>query len=220
VEGTLGAGGRASGVYPAAGALPSEIAFDVVLPRAPELQQIPQIILRPVDMILSLAPGQERINLPAVNPQIPLTPATLTNVNGYPALAFDVSNRERQGVAAFSTLRPPQVDPRQPPILRLYYTAVAGAVSWRVTWRWLRSLEPRETFRPDAQLIPDGFQSADIESFDLTQFYLHRSPSLTLEVKTDEPDYLMVYLVPDAEVAGENLNLYLLMAELRWEVTQ
>jgi hypothetical protein len=220
VEGTLGAGRRASGVYPAAGALSNEIAFDVVLPRAPELQQIPQIILRPVDMILSLAPGQERINLPAVNPQIPLTPATLTNVNGYPALAFDVSNRERQGVAAFSTLRPPQVDPRQPPILRLYYTAVAGAVSWRVTWRWLRSLEPRETFRPDAQLIPDGFQSADIESFDLTQFYLHRSPSLTLEVKTDEPDYLMVYLVPDAEVAGENLNLYLLMAELRWEVTQ
>jgi hypothetical protein len=220
VEGTLGAGRRASGVYPAAGALPSEIAFDVVLPRAPELQQIPQIILRPVDMILSLAPGQERIPLPEPNSEIFLTPATLTNVNGYPALAFDVNNRERQDVAAFSTLRPPQVDPRQPPILRLYCTAEAGAVSWRVTWRWLRSLQPGEGFRPDAQLIPDGFQSADIESFDLTQFYLHRSPSLTLEVNAEEPDYLMVYLVPNAEVAEENPNLYLLMAELRWEVTQ
>lgn len=220
VEGTPDAGGRSSGVYPARRAFrTSEVAFDVVLPRAPELQQIPQIILRPVEM--ALFSQRKEISFPegtAPNPQIPLTPANLTEVNGYPALAFEVSNPERQDVAAFSTLRPPQVDPRQPPILRLYCTAEAGVVSWRVTWRWLRSLQPGERVSRDAQLIPDGFTFADLDRFELTEFCLHQSPPLKLEVNAEEPDYLMVYLVPSAKVGGNDPNLYLLMAELRWEV--
>lgn len=173
-----------------------------------------QLILRPIDLMLFGNRQLPNERPEGIDPNLALAiPGT---IRGYPTLVFN----QGQGVAAFSTLRPTSLKPGQPPILQLYCTALKGSVEWTVSWRWLRSLNPGEGPRPDAQLTTTNFITQPIPPMNLDNFHLHRSEPLKLDVNAADPDYLTVYLVPKAELSGdgEQTQLFLLMAELRWEV--
>ncbi|TVQ17823.1 MAG: hypothetical protein EA367_16625 [Leptolyngbya sp. DLM2.Bin15] len=222
MEGDETAGDRSAGVYPAA-APRTDVAFDVVLPR-PEANRTPtpHLALRPMEMLL-FRNARENLIVPSSlpsNPGRPVTPANPSTINGYPALVFEptVGSDPAYQVAGFSILRPPAADPELPPTLRLYCTALRGSVRWRVAWRWLRSLLPGESLRPDAQLTSDNFITATIEPLSLSDFHLHQSSPLRLDINADEPDYLAVYLLPELDINEREEQLYLLMADLRWEV--
>ncbi|MEM6253939.1 MAG: hypothetical protein AAF821_13550 [Cyanobacteria bacterium P01_D01_bin.156] len=180
--------------------------------RGPAGIGLDQLILRPVDMLVVGRSGPPE-NL--LNPE--LTPAEFSPINGYPALAFS----QNRNFTSFSTLRPTSLEPGQVPLLELYCTAQETQVFWEIHWRWLRSLAPGEPLRQDARLTTTQFlnNSNNLLQMELQRFHLHRSEPVRLALTEDveEPDYLVVHLVPRTELGREE-QLYLLMAQLRWEV--
>jgi hypothetical protein len=171
------------------------------------------LILSPSDLILPNPPQQfpAELNFPA-----DLPPAVLGSVTSYPSLIFSPQeDGTTTGFAAFSALHP-NTSAEFPPSLTLYYTAIAGNVQWMIAWRWVRSLRPDEALRPDAILGADQFDSAILPRVSLQGFQLQQSEPLSLPVTIDDADFLLVYLVPNAQIGGEDRQLYLLSANLRW----
>lgn len=226
VEGTPDAGGSGPGVYPAATAA-ANVAFNVVIPQAQSENLLPPVMLRPSDMVL-LSTEQLTTRLGSV------IPARLADIRGYPALVFPAPSSQdpSPSVAGFSILRPVEVTSGMSAALRLYCTALQKdqEVSWQVFWRWVRSI-PAERIQnvSDSELLQIGSNSPSFDtlsidmSFVQANYYLHASDSTPLVNIINFPedaDYLMVYLLPKFDFSGDgdDAALYLLMAELRWEV--
>jgi hypothetical protein len=178
-----------------------------------------QLFLRPIELAFFSNPDNPETDNERPDQVRNLPLAIPGTIRGYPALVFS----EGRGVAAFSILRPTSLPAGKPLRLLLYCTGKRGTVDWEVTWRWLRSLSPGDGLQADGELTTSGFSTTSFANsslpiIELQQFHLHRSAPLKLAVPetVNEPDYLMVYLVPKlGDISG---NLYLLMAELRWEV--
>jgi len=224
---TLAAPGTRTGVFPTTAA--GETTFNVVIPFSggsdrPIAPPHDQVIIRPSEMM-------------AIR-----NAAATAGFNGYPAMRF-----QQGGVVTFSTLRPGNLPtgfsdtPRF--FLRLYcaadeLSASPQIITWQIFWRWLRAIGPTiedEPFRefpglrseaspdPEAELVSLRLQDFNNFPPDSPPFevpineagHLHISPPFEITPQSGNPaEYLVVYLMPQ----NFPQNLFLLMAELRWEV--
>lgn len=202
------------------------VTLDFVIPRGqpgksegPATTGLKRTLFQPTDFLL--AGEEERIQFATGEP------ATLSHINGYPALVF----ADGRGSALFSTLRPQGIEPGVLPRLYLYCASqMEIGLEWLVAWRWKKSIgsPPAGIDRPDGVLHSladnsvDSFIRANLSfppDTTLSDLQLWRSEPLVLEINERsaplESDYLSAFLAPEV-VKGETTMLYLLMAELVW----
>lgn len=166
-----------------------------------------QLIIRPNDMVLSLPDARQDEKAIFSG----LRPAQYGSINGYPALIF-----LSKTIAAFSTLRPTNIQAGDPLFLRLYCAVQEKReVKWTIHWRWVKALRPGEGVDPAAELSTKAFENGKLDMAFEDQLYLYSSTLFPLKQPDDRRDYLLVYLIPNLEKENE-APLYLLMVELRW----